>query len=208
MDMKKINIVGLGPGSREYILPAAYDVIENADVVIGSKRAFASIDAGDKEAYFITSDLNGVKNYIDRNRMRNVAVIASGDPGFYGILEYLKTVYPISELKVIPGLSSFQYLAASLAVSWHDAYLGSIHGRSADIEDIVKRFKTVFLLTDNESSCQSIITVLFQKGFYEKVVYIGSNLSYPDEEIIKVKISDYKNEVFNKKLSVAVITDE
>ena len=41
--MKKINILGLGPGSLDYILPAVLKKIEESDIIIGGKRHIESL---------------------------------------------------------------------------------------------------------------------------------------------------------------------
>ncbi len=37
--MAKINIVGVGPGSAEYVTPAARKAVQRADLVIGAQRS-------------------------------------------------------------------------------------------------------------------------------------------------------------------------
>ena len=44
-----IMIVGIGPGSRKYILPAAIDAIQNARVLVGGKRAILLNDTEAKK---------------------------------------------------------------------------------------------------------------------------------------------------------------
>ncbi|MGH3440145.1 MAG: precorrin-6y C5,15-methyltransferase (decarboxylating) subunit CbiE, partial [Sciscionella sp.] len=54
-------------------------------------------------------------------------VLASGDPGFFGILRALRQ-YGISVL-VLPSVSTVQRLAATLGRSWDDLAVVSAHGR-------------------------------------------------------------------------------
>ena len=43
-NMKKIIVVGIGPGSREDITPAALDAVREADVVVGYKYYFQFVE--------------------------------------------------------------------------------------------------------------------------------------------------------------------
>ena len=42
--MSKIHIVGIGPGSKEYLTFKARQVVESTDILIGSKRALELFD--------------------------------------------------------------------------------------------------------------------------------------------------------------------
>ncbi len=55
--------------------------------------------------------------YIDS--YKDILLLASGDPCFYGIVEFIKKKeIPIKN--ILPGLSSFQYMMAKLGKSWGD----------------------------------------------------------------------------------------
>ena len=42
--MNKLNIVGIGPGAREYLTLNAVETIEKSDVLVGSKRSLELFD--------------------------------------------------------------------------------------------------------------------------------------------------------------------
>ncbi|MGB8232929.1 MAG: SAM-dependent methyltransferase, partial [Methanobacterium sp.] len=46
--MSKLHLVGIGPGSKEYLTFKAVSTVESCDILIGSKRAlelFSEVDA-------------------------------------------------------------------------------------------------------------------------------------------------------------------
>jgi len=49
------------------------------------------------------------------------------------VASFLKRV-GASELEVIPGISSFQYMFAQLKMTWKDFSLASMHGRESDLK--------------------------------------------------------------------------
>jgi cobalt-precorrin-7 (C5)-methyltransferase len=176
-----VYIVGIGPGSRQYILPVAEKTIKDCDIVIGFKRAIKSIDYIDKEK-FISKSLKEITDFINKNLDKIITIVASGDPGFYGITDYIKNNYS-GRLQVIPGLSSFQYMMAKLNISWQGAHLGSLHGRDQQyIKEISKHTVSIWL-TDKVNSPQNISLQIYKADIAAQV-YVGENLSYLDEKIV------------------------
>ena len=58
-----------------------------------------------------------------------VVVLASGDPGFFGIVRLLAGRFGGENLRVLPGLSSVALAFAGAGLSWDDAVTVSAHGR-------------------------------------------------------------------------------
>ena len=85
--MNKINVVGIGPGNPSYISPAALDVLRMSEIIIGGERNLSSIDVTDKDTVIIKDNLKDIIEYIKKHAVeKKISFVASGDPGFYGIL--------------------------------------------------------------------------------------------------------------------------
>lgn len=196
-----LYIVGLGPGSKEYILPKATEVMENCDVVIGFKRAIDSLRFI-KSYKKIVYSLKETVEYANENEDKNVAIVASGDPCFYGITDFINANYQ-GEVKIIPGISSFQYLMARINKSWQSSFVGSLHGREEDFIEKVKNSSVSIWLTDNKNSPQALCRKLSEENLKVKV-YIGENLSYEDEKILQGEPEKFVNSS-SSGLSVFVV---
>lgn len=59
----------------------------------------------------------------------DIAILASGDPLYYGIVRTLLRHFPAERLHIVPSLSSIQQAAARFRLPWDDARLLSLHGR-------------------------------------------------------------------------------
>lgn len=196
-----VKIIGLGPGAPEYMLPKAICEMESTHVVLGFSRAIASLDHVDVPKKTVQS-LKEFLSYIEEHPEQEIGIVASGDPCFYGILNYIKKNIAGS-LNVIPGISSFQYLMAKLEESWQDAYVGSLHGREADFENIIKAYPVSVWLTDKIQNPSYICgELLKQKEDYW--VSVGENLSYPDEKITQGTPKDLQDKNWGD-LSVVVV---
>lgn len=196
-----IYIVGLGPGSREYILPKAVEILKNSEKIIGFDRAVQSISFLNKES-IVVSSLKELLENVNQSKDLDVSIIASGDPTFYGITNYLKSKID-EEIEIIPGISSFQYLTSKTQVMWSRAYLGSLHGRDEEfLENVIKNDCSIWL-TDKINNPSRLCEILYENNINARVI-IGENLSYEDE---RISIGTPK-ELMNKNyelLSVVVI---
>jgi cobalt-precorrin-7 (C5)-methyltransferase len=139
------------------------------------------------------------------NKGKKISILASGDPCFYGIADYLSRNCN-EELQMVPGISSFQYLMAALNKSWQGSFLGSLHGREEDFLVKVRENAVSIWLTDKVNSPKALCRRL-QNEKLQVTVYIGENLSYEDEKITAGTPEELMNSEFSD-LSVVVIEND
>ena len=198
-----IYIVGLGPGHKDYIMIKALETINKSDIIIGFKRAIDSLDFIENNKIYINK-LSDIDKFIcnEENRDKNISIVASGDPTFYGITNYIKSKAAL-EIEVIPGISSFQYLTCKLKMPWSNAYLGSLHGRKQEfLEKVVKNELSIWL-TDKENNPSVLCKTLHEAKINCKVI-IGENLSYEDEIISEGSPKEFLNENYSP-LSIFIV---
>jgi precorrin-6B C5,15-methyltransferase / cobalt-precorrin-6B C5,C15-methyltransferase len=182
----KLYVAGVGPGRRDFILPAVEKAVELSDVIIGGKRNLELFSHIKKETLVVGNNLEDICLYIKENIIhKTITVLASGDPGVYGILDFLKKRLCDTEFEVIPGISAFQYLCSKLELSWQDIKIASMHGREENIWDIIRENKKVAVFTGGKSSPNSICGELAKRGLSHIKVAVGENLSYEDERIVE-----------------------
>jgi len=189
----KVILVGIGPGSPDYILPIASRIIAQAKVIVGSQRALDAFAPSQILTKVIDKDINGVLTFIHTSLSKSdVVVMVSGDPGFYSMLSALKSRFSKEQIKVIPGISSVQLAFARIAEVWQDATLISMHGRQAKDEDFKYiSHKKLGILTDHEHNPSYIAKVLLQHDWPENTaVYLGEALSYDHENTKKLTLAE------------------
>ena len=194
-----VYIVGIGPGAKEYILPKALEVLNICQVVIGFERAINSVEHKNK---LVIKSLTETLAFLDKSKEENIAIVASGDPCFYGITDYINKNFA-GTVEVIPGISSFQYLMAKLNKSWQGATLGSLHGRKEEFLEKVRANKLSIWLTDKDNSPDFICSELIRNNVKAQV-YVGVNLSYEDELVLQGTAEEVSLMEFHD-LSVVVI---
>lgn len=198
----KIKVVGIGPGSRDYILPIALRYIEQAKVLIGGKRALAEYSKPEQETFPILNNIIEVMQFIKLKLVTtDVVVMVSGDTGFHSLLTRLRQEFTVEQLEVIPGICSLQLAFARAADYWQDAKFISLHGESFAPEKIsLALYKKIAMLTDHKNTPAKIASYFLENGWpSNSEAVICSNLSYSDEIVAKMSLremlqaSEYKN---------------
>ena len=191
----KIIVVGIGPGSPDYILPIASRKIAEAKVLVGSKRALTEFAPSQISTKVIDRDIQGVMDFIKSSLQNNdVVVMVSGDPGFYSLLSALNGNFSKSQIMVIPGISSVQLAFARISEVWQDAQLISMHGRKASDENLqYQPLKKLGILTDHEHNPSFIAQVLLDHGWpATSKVWLGEGLSYENENQKELTLGEAK----------------
>ncbi len=195
LQFKRVYIVGLGPGHKDYMLQGAINNLEKVDIIIGFKRAIESLDFI-KNNKKIVNKLSEILDYIKENKDKNISIVASGDPCFYGISNYIKNNYE-GKIEIIPGISSYQYMMAKINESWQNSFLGSLHGREEEFIEKVKSYEKSIWLTDKNNSPDKLCGILTENNIKAEII-VGENLSYKDEKIIKGKPEELENMSFGE----------
>ena len=200
----KIYIIGIGPGSSEYLTKKAIDTVNASDYTVGSTRAIDLFDDVSGKIAFNVKDLldkleEGVKLAIDGN---TVSILSTGDPGFSGVLN---TVLRISDekgfdkqnIEVIPGISSLQLAAARCHIQWDNANVMTFHGREniEDILPVINNGKTTIALPSRK--VRDMAQFLLDNGVSEnRKVVVCERLSYPDEKIVESTLKEIAQSKF------------
>ncbi|GAA0866182.1 cobalt-precorrin-7 (C(5))-methyltransferase [Paraclostridium tenue] len=200
-----INIIGLGPGNIGYCTKLGEKLIYNSDVIIGGRRNLETITNFKGKKIELNTNLKEIVEYIKNNKEKNISVIASGDPSIYGIGKYLSNNFDKSDLNIVSGISSMQYIFSKICVDMNDLYITSSHGKSPDF-DYILNHKKVCMVTDNKIGPKEIAKEILKRNL-DKVMIVGENLSYDNEKITIAKPSEII-EIEKFDMNVVVILDE
>ena len=200
----KIYIIGIGPGSSEYLTKKAIDTVKSSDYTVGSTRAIDLFDDVNNKLAFNVKDLldkleKGVDLAIEGN---TVSILSTGDPWFSGVLNTVLRIandknFPKEKIEVIPGISSLQLAAARNHIQWDNANVMTFHGRE-NIEDILKVInngKTTIALPSKK--VRDMAQFLLDNGVNEnRQVVVCERLSYDDEKIVQSTLKDIASSEF------------
>lgn len=199
--MRKVTIIGAGPGNPDLLSRAALDAIDIADVVIGAHRALAGIDVPpDVLRCELVKTADIVAALTDAASWQRAVVVMTGDVGLFSgarrLVEALSGNAQV-DVRVIPGISSASYLAARLARPWQDWRFASAHGVACDIVAEAERAGELFLVTSGGEDPSRLSGELVQAGFGDARVTVAERLSYPDERITCATASEIAGQTFD-----------
>lgn len=199
--MRKVTIIGAGPGNPDLLSRAALDAIDIADVVIGAHRALAGIDVPpDVVRCELVKTADIVAALTDAASWQRAVVVMTGDVGLFSgarrLVEALSGDAQV-DVRVIPGISSASYLAARLARPWQDWRFASAHGVACDIVAEAERAGELFLVTSGGEDPSRLSGELVQAGFGDASVTVAERLSYPDERITCATASEITGQTFD-----------
>lgn len=192
MSSKRLYIVGVGPGSKDFITPLARKRIRDSSCLIGARRILSLFNNVKKEKIYLEDNYNEVMDYIKENiNKKKIAVLVSGDPGLYSFLGKIRKHLKKDYYEVIPGISTLQLAFARIGETWQDAKIISLHGRSfRNLEKEVKDSRKVFLFTDSDFPPDRIAEYLLNNGIENRRAVVFSDLSYPDERIVDTRLKN------------------
>ena len=190
--MSKLYIVGIGPGSKDYLTLASKKAVESSDIVIGSRRALDLFEIPDYSRIELKAQNMGEDMKLAVLEVKNgkvVALLSTGDPGFSGILKPILKLKEDINIEVIPGVSSVQLCAAKLKIPWDEADLITMHGKgiSEDLLDVINNGKPTIMLPNFKPA--ELADYLIENGIdSDREAAICEKLSYDDEKIIKTSL--------------------
>ena len=199
--MRKVTIIGVGPGNPDLLSRAALDAIGFADVIIGAHRALVGIDVPpDVVRCELVKTADIVAALTDAASWQRAVVVMTGDVGLFSgarrLVEALSGDAQV-DVRVIPGISSASYLAARLGRPWQDWRFASAHGVACDIVAEAERAGELFLVTSGGEDPSRLSGELVQAGFGDARVTVAERLSYPDERITCATASEIVGQTFD-----------
>ena len=178
----RISIVGIGMGDPSLLTGEARTALDEADCIIGAKRMVEAVAGG--RPSFIAIDNEKIIDFIRTHpEYGHIAVVMSGDTGFYSGTKRLLPLLAEYAPRVYAGISSLQYLCARLGISWEDAHILSLHGREGSAVSAVRTHEKVFALVGGAGGAKRVCESLCAAGLGHVRVAVGERLSYPGERI-------------------------
>ena len=201
---RKIILSGIGMGSTDGMTREAYRAFEEAEVIFGAERMLENLPGkGVKVPYYRADDI--ISYLIEHPQYTKAAAAFSGDSGFYSGAQSMKKALDEanekgtlkSETTILPGISSVSALAARFGVSWNDAVLASIHGRSTNVVNLVRKNPKVFLLLSGKNDFEMLVSKFREARINNVKISAGYRISYPDEKLFTFYLDEFETKFFD-----------
>lgn len=194
----QLYVIGIGMGDSRSLTVEAQEAVGASELVVGAERVIAPFKNSKRcEAASRTDDIVKIleKECTGAAAVRTVAVLMSGDSGFFSGTKQLVAALGVSERKIycpgdgpcyavsaLAGVSSLSYFCARIGKSWEDVKIVNLHGPDENLWQAVLTHEKVFAVTG--SDVQAHFRSLVERGMGDTVSgYVGEKLSYDEERI-------------------------
>ena len=197
MAQGKVYIVGIGDDGVEGMTAQARRLLEGAEVLLGPETCASLLPPALAARLETTSSLEELVDRIERDAHRDLVVLASGDPLFYGTARYVCGRLGKDRFEVVPHVSSMQLAFARVKESWEEAFLANLSGQSIErVIDRVRSSETVGLFTSEQWPPAAVARTLLEEGIDSFQAYVCENLGSPDERVTQGSLADIAKDSF------------
>ena len=202
-----IAIIGIGLGLQD-ISDQALRKVASAQVLVGGRRQLTLFPEHAGEKIQIGKDAATlVKTLGKRLNGKSVAVLASGDPNFYGIAPLFYENFPKDDISILPNCTAFQAAFARIKEPWENAVFISVHGRSlSPLCEIVRKPGTFVVYCDGVNTPAAVSAYLIEKDRHldSCKVWVFDSLGTPVEKIFAGSLKQAQR-LKNTSLSMMII---
>jgi precorrin-6Y C5,15-methyltransferase (decarboxylating) len=189
---KRIHIVGVGNDGLAGLTARARAILHEAEVVFGPEAVLALLPELKGERHTLSADLHEATAQLKALAgSRRVAVVAGGDPLFYGVARYLCDRLGKDSFEVLPHVSSMQLAFARVKETWEEAFLTNLATHPLEsVLDRIRVAETVGLFTSETEGPAEIARGLLARGLDYFRVCVCENLGGPDERVTQGELAD------------------
>jgi len=193
----KESIIIIGAGlSPDDISPRALRAIKDADILMGGRRQIDFFPDHKAEKIILQKNIAEHLTRVQKKiREKKTAVLASGDPNFFGIAALFYKVFDRDTISVIPNATAFQWAFARIKEPWDGAHFISVHGRDRSVlENIIFSAGTYVVYCDNKNSPAGVAAYLVERNraLGSCRAWIFDGLGGKDEKIMEGSLNALK----------------
>lgn len=187
-----LTIIGIQDCGCAGMTDRERDAIQQAQVLAGGARHLAFFpDFSGEKIELGKNLLSTVKLLAEYTQDRNVCVLASGDPMFFGVGSLLIKHVGAEHVQVFPHASSMQLAFARVGLKWDDAKLVSVHGRSlSGLVAKLRQFSKAGIFTDSQKSPAQIAAHFMSYGEHDWNAWVCEHLDGSGERVRRFTLAE------------------
>lgn len=200
-----LTIIGIGDDGLDGLAPATRIMLDQADVIAGSKRILEQCDFGKIETLAWVSPFEESLDELLKLKGKAVVVLATGDPMHYGLGATLARHISPEEMVIIPSPSAFSLAAARLKWPLQDVETLSLHGRPvALLQPFIQPGAKLIALTGGSDTVIEVAELLRARGYGQSILIILEHMGGKDERITTLTADACTKESFAEFNTLAI----
>ncbi|MFZ5450190.1 MAG: precorrin-6y C5,15-methyltransferase (decarboxylating) subunit CbiE [Thermodesulfobacteriota bacterium] len=206
--MIPVQVVGLGMSPGD-LTPKAMDIIREAQVLVAGRRLLDYFPEHRGMKISLGKDPEGTLRHLPSlAETKRVVVLASGDPNFYGIGPLVVKVLGAEQVVIHPNLTAVQAVCARLKMSWQDAAIVSLHGRTWEpLHAALSRPGPKIIYTDLVHTPGEIAKFLLGRGLTQSRFCVAEDLGQDTERLTWLSLAETLGRNFSP-LNLVVLLPE
>jgi precorrin-6B C5,15-methyltransferase / cobalt-precorrin-6B C5,C15-methyltransferase len=181
-----LAVVGIGEDGLAGLAPAGRALVETAQVLVGGARHLGMVPESGAERLLWERPLDRTIAAIAARRDRNVTVLASGDPLWYGIGVTLAGRFSREEMTIVPQPSAFSLAAARLGWPIADCAIVTLHGRPLDTLRLhLAPGRRILALSEDRDTPRAVAQLLTGLGWGPSRLTVLTHLGGTHEAVIE-----------------------
>ncbi|MEM9248890.1 MAG: precorrin-6y C5,15-methyltransferase (decarboxylating) subunit CbiE [Pseudomonadota bacterium] len=200
-----LTIIGVTEDGPDGLSPASSRALEAAEVVMGPPRHLSLLpNTGPERIEWPVPFADGLTR-LESVRGRQVVVLVSGDPFWFGAGTTLSHAFPRDEWQVIPAPSTFSLAAARMRWALEHVVCLGLHASPLTRlrPHLAQGVRALVLLRDGEAVA-AVAEVLRDAGFGESRLTILEALGGPRERVTPVTADEVPDGPFVHPVAVAI----
>ncbi|MHB8481647.1 MAG: precorrin-6y C5,15-methyltransferase (decarboxylating) subunit CbiE [Nitrospiria bacterium] len=189
----KVWVIGIEGDGVGHLSPDVKSRILDAHLLMGGERHLEWFPDYRRERIAIESNLKEIteKSVAALKEGKQVVILASGDPLFYGIGAFLIKRIGKEKVEVVPAVSAMQLAFARVKESWQEAALVSLHAKPVqNVLPFLEEKGLIGLFTDDTNSPSAIARYLLDHGYSDWMGWVCENLGGKEEKVSELSLEE------------------
>ena len=208
---ERVTVIGVGCDGAP-LSPAAAAALAGARLVVGARRHLGTLaPAGTPVVPLGSGDGVDLAQALDlmAGESGPVCVLASGDPGFFGVLRAVTARFGDARVEVHAALSSVAAAFARVGMPWDDAVVVSAHGRPLeDAVAVAAGTGKAAVLVSPDHPPEALGKALLAAGSRPRHVHVCSRLGTASESVVTTDLAGLAGAAWDPLSVVVLVADE
>lgn len=179
--MTRPLVIGVGPGGVSSLPADLRERLAGMDLIIAAPRFHADLPEG-PEIQNWPSPFSNIYNIIKNNSKKSLALLATGDPMWFGAGASLVRRLGPDSCEVVPAVSGLQLAAARLGWPMAACRIVSIHGRPVGtLAAALSPRARLLVIAQDGTSPSHVARLLSVRGYGAASMHVLANLGGEDE---------------------------
>ena len=203
-----LTIIGVGESGLHYLADVSQKRLEKADIIIGPPRHLRLLELSGGNILEWPVPFSEGLNQLDTHKGKRVVALVSGDPFWYGAGAAILRKFPLNDIEVLPGPSTFGWAAARMGWPIESVSCVGLHAKPVEhIRSLIASKRKIIALMRDGDQVVSLAAYLAKIGFGKTKLHVLEALGGENEKIREVVAENYNLRNVLHPVCVAIVVD-